>query len=175
MRFQFTIALALIAASLAGCKQRADSLPVASAPAAAQLDTGPNAPIKTAIEAHLSHNGNLKLDSFDMEVKQVTFDGDHAKAQVEFHAKSEGGTMQLTYALAKQNGQWSVVESTPNGSNFSHPGANTGQVPAAGGKTGDDSSVFQTLDKLHEGKGGPGQNLPPGHPPVAPATKNKQP
>src|SRR5690242_2945517 len=175
MRFKFTIALALFAASFAGCKQRVDSVPVASAPAAPALDTGPNAPIKTAIEAHLSHNGNLKLDSFDMEVKQVTFDGNHAKAQVEFHAKSGGGTMQLTYALAKQDGQWAVVESTPNGSNFSHPGPDTGQMPAAGGKTGDDSSVFQTLDKLHGGKGAPSQNLPPGHPPVAPATKNKQP
>jgi hypothetical protein len=175
MRYKLTIALALLATGLLGCQQHGNSVSVASAPDVALADIGPNALIKTAIQAHLAHNSNLRLDSFDMEVKQVTFDGDHAKAQVEFHAKSGGGTMQLTYVLAKQDGQWSVVESTPNGSNFSHPGPDKGQIPAAGGKTGDDSSVFQTLDKLHDGKGAPAQNLTPGHPPVVPAPKNQQP
>jgi len=41
-------------------------------------------------------------------VKQVTIDRDHAQAQVEFHVKNGPGTMQLTYALAKRDGAWSV-------------------------------------------------------------------
>lgn len=175
MKFKILIGLTLVAALSAGCQQHGDSASIASAPTVPQTDVSPIAPIKTAIQAHLAHNSNLRLDSFDMELKQITFDGDHAKAQAEFHAKRGEGTMQLTYALAKRDGTWSVIESTPNGSNFSHPGLDKGQVRAAGGKGGDDSSVFQVLDRLHDSTGALAQTLPPGHLPVAASLKNKQP
>lgn len=173
MRIGIATTLAFSVAVFSGCQQYGKSDP--GTPAVASADTSPNAAIQTAIQAHLAHNSNLRLDSFDMEVKQVAFDGDHAHVQVEFHAKSGGGTMQLTYALVKRDGAWSVVESTPGGSNLSHPGLDKTQGTGTGGKVGSDSDVFQVLDKLHDGAVAPKQKLPPGHPPVAPTPKNKEP
>jgi len=173
MTFRIAITLALSAAVFAGCQQSGNSKP--GTPAVASADTSPNAAIQTAIQAHLAHNSNLRVDSFDMEVKHVAFDGDHAQAQVEFHAKSGGGTMQLTYALVKRDGAWSVLESTPRGNNFSHQGLEKAQGTGAGGKGGSDSDVFQVLDKMHDGAVAPTKNLPPRHPPVAATPKNKQP
>jgi hypothetical protein len=81
----------------------------------------PADPIRAAIQAHLAHRGNLNLQSFDTEVKQVSIQGDHAQADVEFHVKGGPGVMQLTYQLEKRDNAWSVVESVPATSNFSHP------------------------------------------------------
>src|ERR1700687_4114575 len=138
MRSKIAITLFLCAVAV-GCQQSGNS--VSRAPAVASADAGQNDAIRSAIQAHLAHNGNLSLNSFDTEVKQVTFDGDHAQAQVEFHAKNGPGTMQLTYALAKRDGAWSVVESTPGGSNFSPPGLDKSQPPAAAGAMGGGSDV----------------------------------
>jgi len=146
-----------------GCKQQAakvagvDSTPVANAT--------PTDAIRAAIDAHIARNGNLRRDSFDTEVKQVTLDGDRAQAQVEFRAKNGPGAMQLTYSLEKRSGAWVVAESTPNGSNFSHP---TAGMPVQ--KTGEASvgepSVFQVLDKMHDRPDTGAVTLPPGHPPI---------
>ena len=92
----------------------------------------PEDSIRTAIQAHLAHQGNLNLQSFDTEVKQVNIQGDHAQAQVEFHVKGGPGVMQLTYALDKHDNAWSVVESVPASSNFSHPPLD-GSAPNANG------------------------------------------
>ncbi|MGB8474825.1 MAG: hypothetical protein WCE61_12135 [Candidatus Acidiferrum sp.] len=177
MRFKIAITLAFCVAVLAGCQHQKQDNSFSSGQVAPPVDSSPNAAIRTAIQAHLAHNTNLRMDSFEMELKQVTFDGDHAQAQVEFHAKSGGGTMQLNYALAKKDGVWSVVESTPAGSNFSHPGTNKSQGTGAPGQMGGESDVFQALDKLHAGAptSTAPQSLPPGHPPVAASPKNKQP
>jgi len=80
------IILVVSAAVLAGCRQRSNS--VSGAPVVVSRDASPNDAIRTAIQAHLAHNGNLSLQSFDTEVKQVKLEGDHAQAQVEFHYKS---------------------------------------------------------------------------------------
>jgi hypothetical protein len=81
----------------------------------------PEDSIRTAIQAHLAHRGNLNLQSFDTQVKQVNIRGDHAQADVEFHVKGGPGVMQLTYQLEKRDNAWSVLESVPASSNFSHP------------------------------------------------------
>jgi hypothetical protein len=171
MKSGIAITLVVSVAVLAGCQQHANS--VSGAPAVTPADASPNDAIRTAIQAHLAHNGNLNLKSFDTEVKQVTIERDSAQAQVEFHVKNGPGTMQLTYALAKRDGAWSVVESTPRGSNFSHPALDKGQVPAAGGTMGGDSAIFRALDNFHGGGVTPPQNLPPGHPPIAASPKDK--
>src|ERR1700676_895963 len=172
MRSKIAITLFLSTVAV-GCQQNGNS--VSRAPAVASADAGQNDAIRSAIQAHLAHNGNLSLNSFDTEVKQVTLDGDHAQAQVEFHVKNGPGTMQLTYALAKHDGAWSVVESTPGGSNFSHPALDKSQAPAAGGSPSGGSGVFRALDNLHGGAAAPQQNLPAGHPPVAASPKNSNP
>jgi hypothetical protein len=161
------------AAVLVGCQHRGDSVP--GVPVVASADSIPNEAIRTAIKAHLSHNTNLSLKSFDTEVKQVKVDGDHAQAQVEFHVKNGPGTMQLTYALIKQNGAWVVTGSMPVGSNFSHPALDKAQASPAGGTTAGDSSIFHVMDNLRGRTATGSQNLPPGHPPVTAAPKDTSP
>jgi hypothetical protein len=163
MNCKVAMTLVLSAATVAGCQQHGNS---SGAPSVARVDVSPNDAIRTAIQAHLAHNGNLNLKSFDTEVKQVTIDRDRAEAQVEFHVKNGTGMMQRTYALAKREGAWSVVESMPVDSNFSHPTLGQAQAPAEGGAIGGESSVFRALDNFHGRVATPPQNLPPGHPPV---------
>ncbi|HKV23207.1 MAG TPA: hypothetical protein VJN93_01325 [Candidatus Acidoferrum sp.] len=173
MRRRILIFLIGTAFAIGGCRSAKDS--GASGASSAMNASGPDAPIAQAIQAHLVQRSGLKLDAFDTSLKQVTYNGDHATAQVEFRAKTGGGTMELTYALEKQNGDWHVVESTPNGSNFSHPPLNgSGGTPAMGNGAGG-SSVFDTLDKINGAtpSSGTGQKLPPGHPVVAPPPKTQ--
>ena len=170
MKFGIVSISFLSAAVLAGCGHRSDS--ASGVPIIAAAPSSPNDAIRTAIQAHLAHNGNLSLKSFDTEVKQVTFDGDRAQAQVEFHAKNGPGTMQLTYALTNRDGAWSVTGSTPGGGNFTHPGPGQSKAPVGTAAMSGDPSVFRALDNLHDRTAAKPQNLPPGHPPVAPSSKN---
>jgi hypothetical protein len=121
--------------------------------------------IRTAIQAHLATKSNLNLQAFDTDVKQVTIQGDHAQANVEFRVKGGPGAMQLTYALEKRDGAWSVIDSDPVGSNFSHPALGQGQTSRPGAPTGT-HSLADTLRSFQISPG-PTQALPPGHPPVA--------
>ena len=151
------ILLTLVVSLTLGCKK---------SPEAAQPETqGPEASIRTAIQAHLAHQGTLNLQAFDTDVKQVTMQGDHAQAQVEFRVKNGPGSMQLTYALEKRDGAWSVVESDPVGSNFSHPALDQGQNPQMNGAAGASHSLADTLKSFKAGAV-PAQPLPPGHPPL---------
>jgi hypothetical protein len=161
------------AATLLGCKQQGAS--ISGAPAASSANTDPNDVIRTVIQARIAHNGNLNLQSFDTEVKQITIDGAHARAQVEFHAKNGPGAMQLTYALEKRDGAWFVVESNPGGGNFAHPALDGTQAPSQKGTSGADSSVFRMLDNLHGRAATDLQNLPPGHPRIISSPKDKLP
>jgi len=163
MKSRIAITLVISVVIGAGCQQHANSL--SSAPAVTSADASPNDAIRTAIQAHLAHNGNLNLKSFDTDVKQVTIDRDYAQAQVEFRVKNGPGAMQLTYKLQKRNGDWAVVESNPVGSNFSHPALDKAQAPAAGGTMDGDSAIFRALDNFRGGAT-PRQNVPPGHPPI---------
>lgn len=135
------------AAILLGCNQQGAS--VSSAPPASQANVDPNDAIRTVIQARIAHNGNLNLQSFNTEVKQITVDGAHARAQVEFHAKNGPGAMQLTYSLEKRDGAWFVVESNPGGGNFAHPALDGSQIPSQKQNIGGDPSVFRMLDNLH--------------------------
>jgi hypothetical protein len=167
MKFATALLLAVaFSGVLVGCKKGAGS----------GKDT--NAEIRTAIQAHLAHKGNLNLQAFEMKVQTVTIQGDHAQAQVAYNVKNGPGVMQLTYALEKHDGNWSVIESNPVGSNFSHPSLDGAQNPAAGGtKDNVGNSISDMVKGLKSGGNGAGgtQNLPPGHPPVnnAPAATPK--
>jgi hypothetical protein len=172
MKSQTLIFLVVSAVVFAGCQHRSNS--VSGAPVLASADASPNEAIRTAIQVHLAHNGNLSLKSFDTEVKQVNLDGDHAQAQVEFHVKSGPGSMRLTYALAKRDGTWLVVGSTPGGSNFSHPALDKTQAPAAGETMVGDSAIFRALDNFHSSAATPPRNLPPGHTSIVASPNDKQ-
>ena len=148
------VLLALAASLLVGCKDQPGALSQSQAPEDA---------IRTAIQAHLAHKGTLNLQAFDTDVKQVTIQGDHAQAEVEFHVKGGPGVMQLTYSLEKRDGAWSVSESDPVGSNFTHPALGQGQNPTTNGTAGASHSLADTLRSFGVGAA-PAQPLPPGHP-----------
>jgi hypothetical protein len=152
MKRKSSIVLALSLVSLlVGCKQSA---------------ANPNDAIRIAIEAHLAHKGTLNMQAFDTVVKQVTLQGDRAQAQVEFHVKNGPGMMQLTYALQKNGGTWSVIESNPVKADFSHPSLDSTQSPTAGAPAGSNPIVSDALRNFKMGGNTAPSNIPPGHPPV---------
>lgn len=157
------VASLLAVALCCGCRQHGDSRSSTPIPS---VNAGPEDAIRAAVRARVAHNSNLNPNAFDTVVKSVTLDGDHAQAEVEFHVKNGPGVMQLTYALAKQNGAWSVVESEPLGSNFDHPQLNPAQAAAPNVGASRDSSIFRTMDNFHGGSAAPAVKLPPGHPPI---------
>jgi hypothetical protein len=118
------VLLVLMTSLILGCKNDGAAQPRVPSPEDS---------IRTAIEAHLAHKGTLNLQAFDTDVKQMTIQGDHATATVEFRVKGGPGAMQLTYALEKRDGTWSVSESEPVGSNFSHPGLDSTQSSSTNG------------------------------------------
>jgi len=121
--------------------------------------------IRVAIQAHLAHTGTLNLQTFDTDVKQIMIQNDRAQAEVEFRVKGGSGAMQLTYALEKHGGVWSVVESDPVGSNFSHPALDEGQSDAINRPAGTNHSLADTLRGFGIGAS-PTPTLPPGHPAI---------
>jgi hypothetical protein len=146
-----TISVSLV---LAGCNKNAGS-------------ADPDAGIRAAIQAHLAHKGTLNLQAFDMTLQKVTIQGEHAQAQVTYSVKNGPGSMQLTYALEKRDGNWAVVESDPVGSNFSHPSLDSAQNPAGPGATDNvGRSISDMMRSMKSGDAGGAQALPPGHPPV---------
>ena len=132
----------LMMALAAGCgKNAGPTSTAANGPAGASpanvAASGEEASIRAAIQERLTHQRNLNLESFDTDVKQVSIQGGRAQAQVEFHIKGGPGMMQMTYALEKRDGAWSVVDSEPAGDNVSHPlvdgsAASTGAPNAMG-------------------------------------------
>ncbi len=118
---------------------------VLAAPACHKASSDDEA-IRTAIRQHLEKSGGLNLAGMDVEFQQITVNGDNAQAQVLFRAKQEGSTMQMTYALERQNGAWAVLKSVPAGGQIAHP----------------------PIDGSHEAPGdASGNELPHLHPPTA--------
>jgi hypothetical protein len=120
------ILFALIACALlaAGCSR-------GTAPSAPQED--PNrAAIRAALEKYLASRGTLDLAAMEMDIKQISFTGDRAEAQVEFRAKGGSGAMQMAYTLERQGGVWTVKESRSPGMQTVHPPVGEPAVPKAG-------------------------------------------
>lgn len=129
------VLLALTTSLVLGCKNEAAQSRVQS----------PEDSIRIAIQAHLAHQGNLNLQAFDTDVRQVTIQGGHATATVEFRVKGGPGAMQLNYVLEKRDGAWAVSESEPVGSNFSHPSLDPAQSPSTNGPAAASHSLADTL------------------------------
>lgn len=148
MKFRIVwICAVAVLALTAGCKKAAN----------------PNEEIRAAILKHLGAQGTLNIAAFDTELKQVTLQGDHAQADVVFKVKNGPGSMQLGYNLEKRDGAWAVVESKAVGSDFTHPGLETGAGGAPGGPASGTSAVSGALQNFKTQTGA----LPPGHPPVS--------
>jgi hypothetical protein len=134
---KYIVLLVLFASLIVGCKNNSGAAP-------SQVQS-PEDSIRVAIQAHLAHKGTLNLQAFDTDVKQVSIEGDHAQAQVEFRVKGGPGAMQLTYALQKHDGNWAVIESDPVDSNFSHPALDQGQNAQVNSTPGASHSLADTL------------------------------
>jgi hypothetical protein len=101
--------------------------------------------IRASIDKRLSGLAGLNLSAMDREVKQISVNGDHATAQVEFRLKQGNGSMQVEYALERQGWEWTVTNSQPGGGQSPH----FGMMPP--NPTSPDSG---------------GNSMPQGHPPV---------
>jgi hypothetical protein len=78
--------------------------------------------IRAGIDKHLSGVAGLNMSIMDREVKQISINGDHATAQVEFRVKQGTGTMQVEYNLDRQGAEWNVVSSQPKMGQNPHSG-----------------------------------------------------
>ena len=97
--------------------------------------------IRASIEKHLNGRADLNLSVMDREVKQVSVNGDHASAQVEFRLKGGDARMEIEYALERQGKEWAVLSSQPMGMGDTQPGMH--QPPAAAPDSGN--------GQLHQG------------------------
>src|SRR5713101_5221423 len=101
--------------------------------------------IRASIDKHLNGVAGLNLSVMDRQVKQISVNGDHANAQVEFRLKQGNGAMQVEYTLERKGGDWAVVGTQPF----------AGQNPHSG------------MDMPPPGSPGAGSgSMPQGHPPV---------
>jgi hypothetical protein len=125
----WTCTMILLVAFAAGCKKQVNDQDA----------------IRASIDKRLSGLAGLNLSAMDREVKQISVNGDHASAQVEFRLKQGGASMNVEYALERQGGEWDIVGSQPSG----------GQNPHSG------------MDMPPPAAPGSGSNsLPPGQPPT---------
>jgi hypothetical protein len=144
------LAVAGLLAIFAGCKKQ-----VSDADA-----------IRSGINHHLASMKTLNLDAMDMNVTSVSVHGEQAEAQVEFKPKNgppQGAGMQVSYSLAKQNGEWVVQNTQPLGGAMQHPGPGDTPESSTGSPSSTDS-MPNFRDLVPEG--GNSNKLPPGHPPI---------
>ena len=124
--------------------------------------------IRAAINSYLAARGNLNTGAFDTEIQKVDIQGDQAHADVAFHVKGGPGMMQLSYNLKKTGASWTVVESNPVGSNFTHPALDASGAPLPNSSpAGPAPDIMDSMrQKMGTAPAGSGKTLPPGHPVV---------
>jgi len=126
--------------------------------------------VRAGINQHLVSLKTINLGAMDMNVTNVSVQGNEAQAQVEFKPKSggaPGAAMQVSYSLQKQNGQWVVQNTQAAGGSIQHPAP--GENPHANGAAPSEGSMpnFRDLVPGGSGAGGNASTLPPGHPPMS--------
>ena len=84
--------------------------------------------IRATIDKRLGARSDLNMSAMDREVKQVSVNGDHATAQVEFRLKGGDAKMEIEYTLERRGNEWAVLNSQPMGGGMSPPDAD--QAPA---------------------------------------------
>ena len=121
--------------------------------------------IRSGINQHLASLKTLNLAAMDMNITNVSIQGNQAQAQVEFRPKTgapQGAGMQVAYSLQKENGAWVVQNTQPAGGSIQQPGP--GEKPHMDG-TSPSSGSMPNFHDLVPG-GGSSNALPPGHPPI---------
>jgi hypothetical protein len=118
IRWHFVSILAVFCALAAGCGKRVNDQDA----------------IRASIEKHLTGRADLNLAAMDREVKQVTVNGDHATAEVDFRLKGGDSRMEVEYALERQGKDWTVLSSQPMG--MGNPHSDTEQSPSGAPDSG---------------------------------------
>jgi hypothetical protein len=121
--------------------------------------------IRSGINQHLASLKTLNLGAMDMNITNVSIQGNQAQAQVEFRPKTgapQGAGMQVAYSLQKQNGLWIVQNTQPAGGSIQHPGP--GENPHMN-STSPSSGSMPNFRDLVPGDGS-SNALPPGHPSI---------
>jgi hypothetical protein len=121
--------------------------------------------IRSGINQHLASLKTLNLGAMDMNITNVSIQGNLAQAQVEFKPKTgapQGAGMQVAYSLEKQNGLWVVQNTQPAGGSIQHPAP--GENPHMNGSSPSSGSMPNFRDLVPGG--GNSNSLPPGHPPI---------
>jgi hypothetical protein len=121
--------------------------------------------IRSGINQHLASLRTLNLDAMDMNITNVSVQGNEAQAQVEFKPKTgatQGAGMQIAYSLRKQNGLWVVQNTQLGGGSIQYPAP--GENPHRNATSPSSGSIPNFRDLVPNG--GNSNALPPGHPPV---------
>ena len=144
--------------------------------------------MRDGVMEHLSKNTGLDLKSMDVQVGNVTFQGNQATASVSFKPKSSPDAgMSMNYTLERQGPKWIVQQKAggaaghaggmgmPEGAAPPNPGAHApGSTPPA-------TAAGEALPPGHppvagggaDSKKGGAAELPAGHPPVGSTPKTK--
>jgi hypothetical protein len=116
--------------------------------------------IRSGINQHLASLKTLNLGAMDMNITNVSIQGNQALAQVEFKPKTgppQGAGMQIAYTLEKQNGLWVVQNTQALGGSNQHP------APGENATSPSSGSMPNFRDLVPDG--GDSNSFPPGHPP----------
>ncbi len=103
-RWIWTCAMVFLCIPIAGCNKKASDQDA----------------IRASIEKRLNARSDLNLSAMDREIKQVSVNGDHATAQVEFRLKQGDARMEIEYTLERQGKEWAVLNSQPVGGGSPH-------------------------------------------------------
>lgn len=107
--------------------------------------------IRASIRQHVASLSGLRMDAMELELTQITLNGDHAETLAEFRPKQGPTSMvlQVKYQLEKRDGLWVVLNGQPVSGQMSHP----------------------TGSAVPPGQTNPPGSLPPGHPPLTPPSQ----
>ena len=133
-----------------------------------------NDAIRAGILQHLKSVGTLNISAMQMDIRNVSINGNQAHAEVEFRPKTgaaPGTGMQVAYNLEKREGSWTVLKTQAAGGTMQHPDPN--QNPHQNQAV--HSGALPNFNDVLKPTGAPGQAaLPPGHPGVASQQLNAQ-
>jgi len=102
-------------------------------PSAASTNKPDEDAIREAVRQHLAGNHGINMSAMNMDITQISINGDQAQADVEFRLKQGGTTMNMSYGLIRHAGGWLVTKSQPGGGQFAHPPMDKDHVMGASG------------------------------------------
>lgn len=134
-----------------------------------------NDAIRAGILQHLTAIGTLNMSAMDMDVRNVSVNGNQAHAEVEFRPKTgsaPGAGMHVAYNLERRDGAWVVLKTQPLGGMIQHPHTTQNPHNNQDVHSGGMPNFNEMLNP--SGTATPGA-LPPGHPPVGSQQQNPPP